>query len=404
MEQRCDAIIVGAGPAGSTLAALLARAGWEVVLLDAGRFPRPKVCGECLSVAALPVLVELGLDRAVRDAAILARSLRIVLPRGATLELMLHEDGLEGVLGISRHKLDWLLLQNAIRCQAHVMLEQRVREVLFDSGRVSGVSLGSASEDSRTLRSRIVIAADGRASTIVRQTGRVSARGPRLVGFKSHRPSARSQNRSPDSSATIDMVSLRGGYVGTCNVEEGEQNICGLLPRAAVQQARGSIDAALGALMREYDSSLMAANEDRPAGRWQTIAEVRQQQATPRAEGVLYVGDALGTIEPLAGQGLAMALRGAQLAAELLLEEPSREINAALQQRYATLWQRNFRTTIRRARRLGWWLRHPAALNSLARLAPASERLEELLLRACYRQTRLQPLVRGNGRDRRPPL
>lgn len=388
MEQRCDALIVGAGPAGATLAALLARAGWEIVLIDAGRFPRPKVCGECLSVAALPVLAELGLDRAVRDVATIASRLRIVLPRGAALELMLSQNEPEGVLGISRRKLDWLLLEEAMRCGARVMPQQRVREVLFDSGRACGVGIGRSGEDHREVRGRMLIAADGRASTIVRQTGRITARGPRLVGFKTHRPSMRSRNGAQERQATIEMISLRGGYVGTCEVEDGEQNICGLLPRVAVQQARGSIDEALGALLHGHDLSLAAA-EDPSADRWQTISDVRQQRATPRVEGVLYVGDALGTIEPLAGQGLAMALRGARLAAEILLDEPPRNIDASLQQRYATLWQSRFCSAINRAARLGWLLRHPTALAPLARLAPASERLEELLLRACYRQTRL---------------
>jgi flavin-dependent dehydrogenase len=56
MEQRCDALVIGGGPAGATAALLLARAGWSVVLLERKAFPRRKVCGEYLSATSLPLL------------------------------------------------------------------------------------------------------------------------------------------------------------------------------------------------------------------------------------------------------------------------------------------------------------------------------------------------------------
>ena len=58
---RFDAVIVGAGPAGSTAAILLARAGWSVALVEKQRFPRRKVCGECLAASNLPLLDALGI-------------------------------------------------------------------------------------------------------------------------------------------------------------------------------------------------------------------------------------------------------------------------------------------------------------------------------------------------------
>src|SRR5690606_33152337 len=112
---RWDAIIVGAGPAGATLAILLARSGWQTLLIDSGRFPRDKVCGECRSTAALPVLREIGLEQQVRDAAVRQQRLRITVPNRASLDFPLRNDGVEGVLGISRRFLDALLVQAASR-------------------------------------------------------------------------------------------------------------------------------------------------------------------------------------------------------------------------------------------------------------------------------------------------
>ena len=62
---RFDALIVGAGPAGSSAAALLARAGWSVAIVEKQAFPRRKVCGECVAASNLPLLEALGISPAV---------------------------------------------------------------------------------------------------------------------------------------------------------------------------------------------------------------------------------------------------------------------------------------------------------------------------------------------------
>ena len=62
MQTNYDAIIVGAGPAGTTAAILLARAGWSVALIEKQNFPRRKVCGECIAASNLPLLQAIGID------------------------------------------------------------------------------------------------------------------------------------------------------------------------------------------------------------------------------------------------------------------------------------------------------------------------------------------------------
>ena len=61
MQTHFDAVIIGAGPAGSSAAILLARAGWSVALVEKQRFPRRKVCGECIAASNLPLLDALGI-------------------------------------------------------------------------------------------------------------------------------------------------------------------------------------------------------------------------------------------------------------------------------------------------------------------------------------------------------
>src|SRR4026209_1203731 len=60
---RYGVLIVGGGPAGSTAAILLSKAGWSVALIEKASFPRPKVCGEFISAASFPLLFELGVGK-----------------------------------------------------------------------------------------------------------------------------------------------------------------------------------------------------------------------------------------------------------------------------------------------------------------------------------------------------
>ncbi|MGH8606762.1 MAG: NAD(P)/FAD-dependent oxidoreductase, partial [Gammaproteobacteria bacterium] len=69
MESLYEAIIVGGGPAGASTAILLAQAGWSVALVEKQRFPRRKVCGECIAATNLPLLDTLGVSEAFADLA-----------------------------------------------------------------------------------------------------------------------------------------------------------------------------------------------------------------------------------------------------------------------------------------------------------------------------------------------
>ena len=64
MNTEFDAVIIGGGPAGSSAAIMLARAGWTVALIEKQNFPRRKVCGECIAASNLPLLQALGIGPA----------------------------------------------------------------------------------------------------------------------------------------------------------------------------------------------------------------------------------------------------------------------------------------------------------------------------------------------------
>src|SRR5687768_5194787 len=121
-EPRRDVVVIGAGPAGSVAALLLARAGWDVSLVEQHRFPRDKVCGECLSSLGIDVLRRLGLDGVVRGfGAIPLVTTNLHAASGESASLPLPRE----MWGISRHVLDQVLLLEAAR--GGVTIRQPVR-------------------------------------------------------------------------------------------------------------------------------------------------------------------------------------------------------------------------------------------------------------------------------------
>ena len=117
--------------------------------------------------------------------------------------------------------------------------------------------------------------------------------------------------------------------------------------------------------------------------------DVRRQRATPTTAGVLYVGDAMGTIEPLTGQGMTLAMASAELVRQTLQAAAGKIVDRSLQQAYASAWTRAFARQIHFAHALGWLLRHPRVIEwslPAARLSTLSvERIVEVAYRATCR-------------------
>ena len=140
-----------------------------------------------------------------------------------------------------------------------------------------------------------------------------------------------------------------------------------------------------------------------PLGTWRTMPEVDGQRSTPNLTGVLYVGDAMGTIEPLTGQGMTMALLGAELAARTILSAPL-GLNQQVQRDYQTAWNVRFDTTIARARWVGWLIVRTAAARAPYRGPCVSVGAGLILLQALHWLTvdeRVEPHESNVVLDRR---
>ena len=381
-SSKYDLAIVGAGPAGAALAIRSARSGLRVVVIDSAEFPRQKVCGEYLAPAAWTLLEQLGLDE-LRTLARPLPVLRLAVD-DATSVVTSFPDDREAPRALSRHTLDARLVRAARDAGAEVLCGRRVRRIIVEEGRARSVECADLSERGAGVRiaAKLIVAADGRRSVVVRDTGRVVRRDLGLIGFKRHvHAYATSQ-----AVAEIAMHALPGGYLGTCPTEDGALNFCGVIPRRLFKAEHGDIAAALRKWLTRYPN-LQLASESKADGPWLSMPDVATQRARPTTAGVLYVGDAAGTIEPLTGQGMTMALAGARLASRYIDRFGPDGIKSRVQIEYDAEWNATFGRAIRTADWFGRLLRRPSVLKAMLIAGRPVAPLTEFMFRAARRRT-----------------
>ncbi len=381
-----DVAIAGAGLAGGSLALSLARAGARVALLDPASFPREKLCGEFLSPECWGVFERLGLTAGIEALGYHPiERVRITTPRGRVLESdFTGPDGLPGI-GLSRGALDHLIVQSARSAGVVVLEKSRVKGPLVRDGKVVGILARQGAAEPFEVPATITIAADGRHSALVKQTGQVRARSrfrPALFGLKHH---VHIPDRLSEPIGTVGLHLLHGGYVGACRVETSVTNLCGLLPESILKRHRGDLDRLARDVFPANPVLDRLWQSGTPLGDWKTISDVRVQASTPSLPGILYAGDAQGTIDPLGGQGMTMALLGAAMLAPMVTHALSKNgADADLQRLFKTAWHRRFDQRIRLCRVFHHILINPRLVDA----ASIFSNLAPRLLALGFNQTR----------------
>jgi flavin-dependent dehydrogenase len=288
-----DLAIIGGGPAGASAAITAARLGARVALLEAGEFPRHKVCGEFVSAESLDILRDLlyGLqeEAQVLSAAPVIDSVRLLLDHAFTAAPVLPPG-----LSISRYDLDYLLWQAAQ--QAGV----RARSSC-DARSVEGNGPFEVDTSTDKVKASAVIVAAGRWS---RFRPRIAVpRGPKWVGLKGH-------YRENASAHSTDLYFFDHGYCGVQPVSAGVVNACAMVRsnRATSLDEVFALQPALAERSRGWHQLVEPV----------TTAPLIYRTPEPVRGNLIFVGDAAAFIDPFVGDGISLALRTGQLAAREL--------------------------------------------------------------------------------------
>jgi flavin-dependent dehydrogenase len=285
-----DLIVVGGGPAGSAAAITTARTGASVLLLERGRFPRHKVCGEFVSAESLGLLASL-LGQQYKP--LLGDALRIgharVFMDGHQLDTPVEPPA----ASITRFDLDLALWESAQECGAETRSQMTVQSI---SGRGPFRLVTGQGE----FEARAVVNASGRWSNLAAAFPRGGAK---WLGLKAHFAEA-------DAMASVDLYFFEGGYCGVQPLSRDSINAC-----AMVRADRA------GTLAEVF--ALNPALRDRSRG-WKALMDAVStsplifREPEPERDGVLLAGDAAAFVDPFVGDGISLALRSGALAGEYL--------------------------------------------------------------------------------------
>jgi menaquinone-9 beta-reductase len=368
-----DIAIIGGGLAGLSLAILLAKKKYAVIVFEKEQYPFHKVCGEYISYESLDFLQSLGLDLSSFNVSQISR-LEVTSASGK----LLHQPLPLGGFGLSRHKLDHALAGIAKQEGVIILENTKVNDVIFNGKDFNITANG------KKFSADIACGSYGKRSNLDIKWKRsfTQAAKNRLnnyIGVKYH-------IRSDFPVNTIALHNFNNGYCGFVKIEDDLYNLCYLTTASNLQRSGNNI--------RQMETTLLAKNpalkklwnsiefiDDVPV----TISQISFDKKKQVEDHVLMIGDSAGMITPLCGNGMSMALHAAKLAAKqvdlFLSGNISRE---TMEQDYSFEWKQQFAKRLRAGRNLQRLLVSSDLSNALIMLGKTFPKLTEYLVRQTH--------------------
>lgn len=352
-----DALIIGAGPAGSTLARQLARAGQRVLVVDTEPLGRDRACGGFLGPERLALWEELGLEPQLPTLAAAPVSwLLLSGPGGSRVHTALPVGG--GV-GVSRATYDYWLCAQAQEAGATFWAPARVRRIRRLPGQMHVV----VEQDGglQDVVARVVVRATGRRH--VREQGDPA----REVFFGCK--TVYEGLKGLDDAVALHFV--RQGHVGFNRLPDGRATMCLYIGQSRLRAVTGRLDELMMQLAEENPEIGKALAAARRAGVWVTCQAQPDGRARFLHQGCFHVGDAVAMLNPVLGGGLSLAMGSSVLLARhLLAAAPSLDLEA-IARRYEQDWRLYYAGRLQFGRWLGWCERTVGVAEPVLRLLSA---------------------------------
>lgn len=378
-----DVVIAGAGPAGSHLAIRIARAGFSVALLDRRTFPRAKPCGEFMSPECIPLLEDVGLGSAVAAHGVrrigglrLHGFGRSAEGRFATFGGMAasHDHG----YALRREVLDTLSLDRARATPGVTVYEGHgVTGLVRDAaGRVFGVEAVDPGRNPVTFTARFTVGADGVRSRVAHCLGVTRP----LLWLDKFALVARFDG-VPDTNVA-DVAFFERGYLAGAPVDGGEYTLNLVVDRASLPKGgRAALEDLFFSRVGAAPVFASRLARERTTGPLIGCGPLAARTTRQVFDGAALVGDACGYVDPVTGEGLYFAMRGAELLATPLLGAlHAGRTDARALVGYVRARRRHLAPRFLLGKLLQRGMRHPAVVKGFLGVLQARPRLADLLV------------------------
>lgn len=325
-----DVLIIGAGPAGCAAAVVLARRGWAVTLVEQHRFPRDKVCGECLSALGVDVLGRLGLVDAFQEAgAVRFDRTTLFAPDGGSIAVDLPRP----MWGLSRGTFDLMLLDAARAAGAVVRQPARCEDVAVSPSGVHVRVRDLVSNQVDVLSPSFVLLADGK-----RALGGGAPPHTGDFGIKAHFVNVDGPRDA------IELFAAGGRYGGLAAIEGGRWNAAFSVSGDQLRSIVSDVSAMFDRIVAGNRALARRLRRAERVGGWLAAPLPRFGPSWDEAmpPNVIQVGNAAAAVEPIGGEGMGLALRSGELAAKALAARRgawTSNDRERLESDYRRLWQ-----------------------------------------------------------------
>jgi menaquinone-9 beta-reductase len=320
-------IIVGGGLGGLVASILLAKAGKSVMVIEKKVYPFHKVCGEYISNEVRPFLEALGLNISELGAKNIT-DFAFTSPSGRRLDTKLDLGG----FGISRFKIDNQLFTLAKSIGVQFLLDKSVENVSFAKDTFT-VQLS----DQLTINATHVIGSYGKRTKLDANLNRhfLKKKSP-YIGVKYHIKIDFPQN-------LIALHNFENGYCGISAIEGDSYCLCYLSARSNLKKHGTIAEMEKQVLMRNPFLKHIFENAEFLYDKPLVINEISFAKKNSIENHMLMVGDTAGLITPLCGNGMAIAIHGAKIASELIIQQLNGDFTRIeLEKKYEAAWNNQF--------------------------------------------------------------